>query len=161
MALFALVLIIFQVTQPPTVIRGYDFEITVPHGWVAKEAGVSVSWLEHSSGASLFVNKPRPTEEFDSYTRRAVERLANPLGFARIGEPRNFRDSNQQWVEYNVRGNRLTERRRILYRAIRNESGLTEIVYENSEDRFDILLSEALSIASSLKSIPRKVRVRQ
>jgi hypothetical protein len=161
MARLALVFVLFQVTQPPNVIRGYDFEITVPHGWKALEANANVSRLEHSSGATLLVTKSRPTEEFDRYTRRAVERLANPLGFARIGEPRRFRDSNQEWVEYDVRGNRLAERRRILYRAIRNESGLTEIVYENSEDRFDVLLSEALSIASSLKSIPRKVRVRK
>lgn len=121
----------------------------------------AVARLEHSSGASLLVTKSRPAGEFDSDTRRVAERLANPLGFAQIGEPRHFSDSNQEWVEYVIRGNRLAERRRILYRAVRNQSDLTEIVYENSEDRFDILVSEALSIAGSLKSVARKVRVRQ
>jgi hypothetical protein len=41
--------------------------------------------------------------------------------------------------------------RRILYRAIRNPkdpANVTEIIYENSEDRFNVLLTEAQSIAT-------------
>ena len=160
-ALLSFIFLPGQLTQPPAVIRGGDYEITVPYGWKALEVSYGFARLEHSAGASLQISRPRPSEDFDSFVRRAAERLANPLGFAKIGEPRHFRDSKQEWVEYDVRGNRLSEPRRILYRAIRNATGLTEIVYENSEDRFDILVSEALSIASSLKSVPRKIRVRQ
>jgi len=110
---------------------------------------------------SLTVMTSRSTREFDVFTRRAAEGFASPLGFATIGEPRTSPNSNQEWFEYDIRGNRLTDHRRILYRAIRNGNTLMEIVFESSEDRFDILLPEALSIASSLKSVPRKVRVRQ
>lgn len=160
LALLSYVFLSAQVAQPPTVIRGSDYEITVPYGWKALTVS-GFARLEHSAGASLQITRPRPTEEFNSFVRRAAERLATPLGFAKIAEPRHFRDSSQEWFEYDIRGNRLSDRRRILYRAIRNESGLVEIVYENSEERFDVLLSEALSIASSWKSVPRKIRVRQ
>lgn len=153
--------LVLQLVQQPAVIRGGDCEITVPYGWKALIVGCAAARLEHSAGASLRISRPRPSEDLDSFVGRAAERLATPLGFAKIAEPRHFRDSSQEWFEYDIRGNRLSERRRILYRAIRNESGLVEIVYENSEERFEVLLSDALSIASSLKSVPRKVRVRQ
>jgi hypothetical protein len=157
----ALILLLVQLVQAPVTIRGNDYEITVPHGWKVVIGSPAVARLEHSAGATLRINTVRSAEKFETFSRNAVERLADPLGFAKIGEPRRFSDSHLQWIEYEVRGNRLSERKRIFYRATRTETGIAEIVYENSEDRFDLLKSEALSIVSSLKSIPRKVRVRQ
>ncbi len=34
------------------------------------------------------------------------------------------------------------------------KTGIFEVVYESSEDRFDILLSEAQAVASSLELLP-------
>ncbi len=90
-----------------------------------------------------------------------------PLGFAKLGEPQHFKGTNEEWVQYEIRGNRMTEHRRILYRAFRRGSGLFELVYENNEDRFDQLLTEAQEIASSLQTIlqapapGRRVRVQR
>ena len=90
-----------------------------------------------------------------------------PLGFAKLGEPQHFKGTNEEWVQYEIHGNRLTEHRRILYRAFRRGSGLFELVYENNEDRFDQLLTEAQEIASSLQTIlqapapGRRVRVQR
>ena len=140
MPILLLVFLAVQFPEPPI----------LPQGWTGRASG-AVARLEHSSGASLLVTRPRPTEEFNAFARHAVERLASPLGFARIGEPRHFSDPNQEWFEYQIRGNRLSERRRILYRLVRSDAGFVEIIYENSENRFDALLSEALSIPSSLE----------
>jgi hypothetical protein len=150
-----------QATQAPKVVRNGDYEITVPYGWTAVEVGGGVTMLKHATGASLLVLNSRSTNDFDGFTEHAAERVANPLGFAKIGRPRHFSDPNQEWFEYDIRGNRLADRRRILYRAVQSGTGRNEIIFESAEDRFDVLLPEALSIASSLKSIPRKVRVRQ
>ena len=132
----------------------------LPQGWTGLIFRGDLARLEHSSGATLNVARPRPSEDIDAHAYRTVERLASSLGFLRIGRPRHFIDSNQEWIEYDVRGNRLTERRRILYRAVRSETGFLEITYENSEERFDVLISEALSIVSSMESIRREERVR-
>ena len=77
----------------------------------------------------------------------------NPLGFAKLGEPRYFKDAHDEWVQYEIQGNRLADHRRILYRALRRDTGYFEIVYEASEDGFDVLLTEAQSIASSVQAI--------
>ena len=149
-----------QVAPTPQVFREGDYEITVPHGWMADRFGRDAT-LKHITGASLIIINSQSTNNFDGFTTQAAERVANPLGFATISEPRHFRDSSQEWYEYDIRGNRLTDHRKILYRAVRTKTGLTQIIFESAEDRFDILLPEALSIASSLKSVPRKVRVRK
>ena len=77
-----------------------------------------------------------------------------PLGFAKFEEPRRFKDSVEESLQYEIRGNRLSERRRILYRVIFRKTSIFEVVYESSEDRFDILLSEAQTVASSLELLP-------
>jgi hypothetical protein len=156
----AFILLFAQVTQSSQVLQNGDYEITVPHGWTADWVG-SGSRLKHTSGASLQIINSRSTNDFRSFTERMAEGVANPLGFATISKPRHFSNSEQEWFEYDIRGNRLADHRRILYRAVRTHTGLTEIIFESAEDRFDILLPEALSIASSLKSVPRKVRVRK
>jgi len=148
-----------QTAQSSKVVLNGDYEITVPYGWTAEMVSRDAK-LKHATGASLLVVNSRSTNDFRGFTEHAAEGFANPLGFATIGKPRHFSDSNQEWVEYDIRGNRLADRRRMLYRAVRSRSGLTQIIFESAEDRFDVLLPEALSIASSLKSIPRKVRVR-
>jgi hypothetical protein len=101
---------------------------------------------------TLTVIRSRHTEELANYARSAAELLANPLGFATIGQPRRFSDAGQEWFEYEIHGNRRAERRRILYRATRNSSGLVEIVYENSEARFDTLLTEVHSMVTQFLS---------
>jgi len=85
--------------------------------------------------------------------RQATWAILTPLGFAKLGEPQHFKGTNQEWVQYEIRGNRMTEHRRILYRAFRRGAGLFELVYENNEDRYDLLLTEAEEIAASLQTI--------
>jgi hypothetical protein len=157
----AFILLFVQLTQAPVVVQSYDSEITVPHGWTMRVLNQGFAWLDHASGATLRVTRSFRARRFETLPQQTAERLANPLGFATIGEPRHFSDSNQEWFEYDIRGNRLTDRRQILYRAIRNREGLTEITFESPEGRYDALISEALSIVASHKSISRKVRVRK
>jgi hypothetical protein len=156
----AFILLFAQVSQSPQVVQNGDYEITVPHGWTAEWVGGN-SWLKHTSGASLRIINSRSTNDFIGLTQRMAEGVANPLGFATISKPRHFSNSDQEWFEYDIRGNRLADHRRILYRAVKTHTGLTEIIFESAEDGFDILLPEALSVASSLKSVARKVRVRK
>ncbi len=156
----ALILLFAQSTQSAQIVREGEYEITVPYGWTAERVGRDAS-LKHTTGASLTVINSRSTNDFRSFTERMAEGVANPLGFATISKPRHFSNSDQEWFEYEIRGNRLADHRKILYRAVRTRTGLTEIIFESAEDRYNILLPEALSIASSLKSVPRKVRVRQ
>ena len=148
-----------QVAQPPEVVRADGFQIIVPHGWSASTLTGAFIRLEHSNGASLLLTDRStgiPVQNLDSFAKLSAERIMNPLGFAKIGEPRHFRNADQQWIEYNICGNRLAEHRRILYRAIKRKAGLLEITYENSDDNFDVLLSEVQAITSSLQTIPRQ-----
>ncbi len=123
--------------------------------------------LEHSSGASLLLLRASLTGRLEDFAQRQAERIMAPLGFAKLGEPQHFKATNEEWVQYEIHGNRLSEHRRILYRVFRRPSGLFELVYENSEDRFDQLLTETQEIASSLQTIlqapapGRRVRVRR
>jgi hypothetical protein len=136
------------------VIRGGSFEVTVPQGWTASTVTGTFVRLDHSTGASLLIIRTRSNENLDSFARRGAERIMAPLGFAKIEDPRHFSDSDKELVQYEIWGNRLSERRRILYRALRSKDGLFEVVYENNENRFDLLLTEAQAIAASLQSVP-------
>ena len=143
-----------QVAQEPTIIRSRTFQIVAPQGWKVRDSASDI-WLEHSTGASLrIIRSSRPTQNFDSYARLGVDRIMAPLGFAKFEEPRRFKDSDEESLQYEIRGNRLSERRRILYRVIFRKTGIFEVVYESSEDRFDVLLSEAQAVASSLELLP-------
>ena len=87
----------------------------------------------------------------------------SPLGFAKLGEPRFFKDSHDEWVQYEIVGNRLSDHRRLLYRALRRDTNFFEFVFEAGEDRFDLLLTEAQGIATSVQAIieappPRRAR---
>jgi hypothetical protein len=147
-----LILAGFQATQPATAVRGDRFQIAVPQGWKTLMAGSDVL-LEHSSGASLLLLRTAPTTRLENLAQDHAERIMSPLGFAKLGEPQHFKDSHGEWVQYDIRGNRLTEHRRILYRAIRRGTSCFELVYENSEDRFEVLVTEAEEIASSLQTV--------
>ena len=156
-----LVFLAIQAGQPPEFLRGRTLQIMAPHGWTVRERDVDAV-LDHSTGASLRVVRFRQQEKIETFAREAVERVMRPLGFAKLGEARHFQDSDQEWVQYEVRGNRLSNRRRILYRAVRRQGALFEIVYENSEDRFDFLLTEAQSLSVSvLQNIEENERALQ
>ena len=167
MTILLLILAAVQLSpQAPTPARGDRFQIAVPQGWRILPGGSDVV-LEHSSGASLLVLRAGLTGRLDDFAQRQAERIMTPLGFAKLSEPQHFKGTNEEWVQYEIWGNRLTEHRRILYRAFRRSSGLCELVYENNEDRFDQLLTEAQEIASSLQTIlqtpapGRRVRVQR
>ena len=149
------VLAAIQSPRPVDVVRGGSFELTVPQGWTASTVTGTLVRLDHSTGASLLIIRTRSNENLDSFAHRGAERTMAPLGFAKIEDPRHFSDSDKELVQYEIRGNRLSERRRILYRALRSKDGLFEVIYENNENRFDILLTEAQAIASSLQAIPQ------
>jgi hypothetical protein len=136
----------------PAPVRGDRFQIIVPQGWKTLNGGGDVL-LEHETGASLLVRRITQTRNLTDYAQQQAERVMNPLGFATLGEPRYFKDTHDEWVQYEILGNRLADHRRILYRALRRDSGYFEIVYEASEDRFQSLLTEAQGIASSVQAI--------
>jgi hypothetical protein len=144
-----LILAAIQAAQP-SVARGDRFQIVVPQGWKVATAARDVV-LEHSTGASLLVRRPAAPKNLDTFAYDAVERIMAPLGFAKLDKPRRSKNGDEEAVQYEIRGNRLSERRRLLYRAIQRRTGVFEMVYENSEDRFDVLITEAQAIASSLE----------
>jgi len=161
-----LFLLVVQVTSPSPVspaVRGDRFEIIVPQRWKTLNDGGYVL-LEHSSGASLLIQRITRPANLPEYAQHQAERVMLPLGFATLGEPRSFKEGKDEWVQYEIRGNRLTAHRRILYRVLRRDTNFFEVVYEASEDGFDALLTEAQEIASSVQSIieaPPPVRRRR
>ena len=146
------ILAIIQAAEPPVAVRGDRFQISVPQGWKILNSGGDVV-LEHSSGASLLLLRANTTTNLNDFAERQAERIMTPLGFARLGEPQRYKGTNEEWVQYEIRGNRFAEQRRILYRAFRRGGGLFEFVYENSDEQFEVLLTEAQEIASSLQAI--------
>ena len=158
--IFLLIFTAFQLSQPPVPVRGDRFQIAVPQGWKVQNAGDDVM-LQHSSGASLLLLRATPTIHLEEFAERQAERIMSPLGFAKLGEAQHYKNGNQEWVQYEIYGNRLAEHRRILYRAFRRGASLFELVYENSEDRFDQLLTEAQEIASSLQALAQAPPVRR
>jgi hypothetical protein len=150
--IFLLIFTALQAAQPSTSVRGDRFQIVVPQGWKVLNAGDDVI-LQHSSGASLLLLRATPTAHLEDFAERQAERIMAPLGFAKLGEPQHYKNGNDEWVQYEIRGNRFAEQRRILYRAFRRGASLFELVYENSEDRFDQLLTEAQEISLSLQTL--------
>jgi hypothetical protein len=162
-----LLLAILQTEQAPSTLltqaRGDRFQIIVPQGWKTLNEGGYVL-LAHSSGASVLVQRISRPGNLSNYAQRQAERIMMPLGFAKLGEPLSFRDSHDEWIQYAVEGNRLSTRRRILYRILRRDSAFFEIVYEAPEERFELLVTEAQSIASSVQTLittPPTRRVRR
>ena len=84
-----------------------------------------------------------------------------PLGFAKLGEPRHFKDTHDEWVQYEIRGNRLTDHRRLLYRVLRRDVGFFEFIYEAREEEFDLFLTDAQGIASSVQALIEAPPVRR
>src|SRR5262249_43334268 len=140
--------------------RGDRFQIAVPQGWKTLNEGGFVL-LQHSSGASLLVQRITRPANLQEYAQRQAERIMAPLGFAKLGEPRSFKDTHDEWVQYEIRGNRFTDHRRILYRVLRRDTGFFESVYEAREEDFDALLTEAQGIASSVQAIIQAPPVRR
>src|SRR5262245_16555684 len=143
-------------------VRGDRFQIIVPQGWRSLSVGEDVV-LEHSTGASILVRRIAATKNLEKYAQQQAERIMMPLGFAKLGEPTNFKDVHDEWVQYEIVGNRLSVHRRLLYRALRRDTNYFEFVFEANEDRFDLLLTEAQGIASSVQAViealpPRRTR---
>jgi hypothetical protein len=136
----------------PVSVRGDRFQIIVPQGWRSLSAGEDVV-LEHSTGASILVRRIAATKNLEMYAQQQAERVMTPLGFAKLGEPTNFKDVHDEWVQYEIIGNRLSVHRRLLYRALRRDTNYFEFVFEANEDRFDLLLTEAQGIVSSVQAI--------
>ena len=157
------VLAALQIAPPasaPAAVRGDRFQIAVPQGWKTLSGGGDVL-LEHSTGASLLVRRVAQTKSLPDYAQQQAERVMTPLGFAKLGDPRFFKEGKDEWVQYEIRGNRLSEHRRILYRALRRGTAFFEFVFEAGEDRFDTLLTEAQGIASSVQAVIEAPPVRR
>jgi hypothetical protein len=159
-----LILGLSQTAPSPTAVtpsvRGDRFQIIVPQGWKTLNEGGFVL-LQHTSGASLLVQRINRTNTLVDYARRQAERIMMPLGFAKLGEPRHFKDRQDEWVQYEITGNRLADPHRIQYRVLRRDTGFFESIYEAHEDRFDMLLTEAEGIASSVQAIIETPRARR
>jgi hypothetical protein len=147
-----LIFALFQAAPSPApTVRGDRFQILVPQGWKVLNAGGYVL-LEHSSGASLLVQRVNRATNLQEYAQQQAERIMAPLGFAKLGDPKVFKNTHDEWVQYEIRGNRLNEPRRILYQILRRDTGYFESIYEAGEDRFNSLLSEAQGIATSVQA---------
>src|SRR5437879_2466611 len=160
-----LIFTVLQASQPAVPVRGDRFQIAVPQGWKVLNAGDDII-LQHTSGASLLLLRAMPTTHLEEFAETQAERIMTPLGFAKLGEAQHYKNGNEEWVQYEIRGKRLEEHRRILYRAFRRGPSLFELVYENNEDRFDQLLTEAQEVALSLQTLAqapptRRRRVRR
>src|SRR5260370_22563569 len=90
----------------PAQVKGDRFQIIDPQGWKTLNGGGDVL-LEHESGASLLVRRVSQTRNLPDYAQQQAERVMNPLGFAKLGEPRFFKDTHDEWVQYEIQGNRL------------------------------------------------------
>jgi hypothetical protein len=155
-----LVAALMQTAAPPPAapiptVRGDRFQIAVPQGWKTLNEGEFVL-LQHSSGASLLIQRIDRTSNIAEYAKRQAERIMSPLGFATLGEPRVFKDSAQEWVQYEILGNRISDPHRILYRVLRRDTGFFETVFEAQEERFEGLLTEAESIGASIQALIQK-----
>jgi hypothetical protein len=160
--LFLIAFLLQNVQPAPTrPVRSDRLEIIVPQGWQTTESGGGLISLRHSTGASLLVRRIASVKDLATYASQEAERVMNPLGFAKLGPPKHFTDSNAEWVEYEIVGNRLAEHKRILYRATRKNAGFFEFTFEAAETRFDQLLSEAQTIASSAEAIIEAPTVRR
>jgi hypothetical protein len=138
--------------SPPAAVRGDRFQIIVPQGWKTLLDDEDVL-LQHTTGASLLVRRIASTRDLASHAQQQAERIMTPLGFAKLGDPGHFKDTHDEWVQYEILGNRLSEHRRLLYRVLRRDSAFFEFVFEAGEDGFEMLLTEAESIAASVQAI--------
>jgi hypothetical protein len=96
---FFLIFVVLQATpsQAPSV-RGDRFQILVPQGWkVLNEGGYVL--LQHSSGASLLVQRINRATNLQDYAQQQAERIMAPLGFATLGEPKSFKNAHDEWVQ--------------------------------------------------------------
>ena len=154
MQVVLLILAALQIAQPvaPVNAVGDRFQIAVPQGWKILSSGDDVV-LEHSSGASLLVVRVQAPKDLHDYARQQAERVMAPLGFAKLSDPRDFKDVHDEWVEYQIQGNRLADHRRVLYRALRRDTTYFSMVFEAAEDDFQALLTDAQNIASSVQAI--------
>jgi hypothetical protein len=157
-------MLLMQVADPAnpvasTTVRGDRFQLAVPNGWRTLNEGGFVL-LQHSSGASLLVQRINRTTNLNDYARRQAERIMAPLGFAKLGDPRHFRNQSEEWVQYEIVGNRISDPHRLVYRVLRRDSGYFENVFEAPEQHYDSLLTEAQRIASSVQAIIQTPRPR-
>jgi hypothetical protein len=154
MQLVLLLVALLQAAQSsaPPMAKGDRFQLPVPQGWKILTAGTDVV-LEHSTGASLLIVRVDAARNLADYAQEQAERIMTPLGFAKLGEPKSYKDTHDEWVQYEIRGNRQTDHRRILYRALRRGTAYYGIVYEANEKDFEALLTDAQNIASSVQAL--------
>ena len=158
MILTAAILLVLQAVPPPaeTVFQSRSMHILVPHGWkpAEPESRSSVIRLEHSSGASFEVRRAGSgTQKLKQFAERGLEQVWLPLGFVSLGDPLERKLRNDPAIQYKIIGNRLSERRKLSYIAVFRIDGALELIYENSEDQFELLSSEAERIASSVQPV--------
>jgi hypothetical protein len=136
----------------PVTVRGDRFQIAVPQGWKVLTSDADVV-LAHTSGASLLIVRVEATRNLSEYAQQQAERIMSPLGFAKLSDPRNYKDAHDEWVEYEIRGTRQADHRRILYRALHRGTAFYGVVYEAGEDQYEALLTDAQSIAESVQNL--------
>jgi hypothetical protein len=136
----------------PVTVRGDRFQIAVPQGWKVLTSDADVI-LAHTSGASLLIVRVEAAKNLSEYAQQQAERIMSPLGFAKLSDPRNYKDAHDEWVEYEIRGTRQADHRRILYRALHRGTAFYGVVYEAGEDQYEALLTDAQSIAESVQNL--------
>ncbi|HLH30934.1 MAG TPA: hypothetical protein VKY31_06995 [Terriglobia bacterium] len=151
-----LILALLQSTQAPALqaVRGDRFQVSVPQGWKVLTSDTSGDVvLDHSSGASLLIIRVQPPKSLQDYAQDQAERIMAPLGFAKLGEPKYSKEGKDEFVEYQIRGNRLSEHRRILYRALHRGTAYYCIVFEAPEDQYEALVTDAQNVAASVEAL--------
>ncbi|MBI4474021.1 MAG: hypothetical protein HY646_15235, partial [Acidobacteria bacterium] len=150
--MFGIVFVLLLQASPEAVIRGDAYQMLVPHGWSATES--RPDRLVHTTGASFEVlSIPRAAADIQQYAIRGVEQVWRPLGFVVVGKPVERKVRGYPAIQYDIQGNRLSERRKLRYIAVDRGAGSYELIYENSDEGFDLLLNEAERIAASARPI--------
>jgi len=156
----AILILLLQQTQPVPAVQSRDVRLNgslhtvlVPHGWKVRDIFGPDIRVEHSSGALLIFRTAaaRGIRDLEAFTRMGLDRTMQPLGFASFGDPLERKMNGAPAIQYEIVGNRLSERHKLLYVGIRKDDGFYEMVYENSVEDFDLLLREAERIAASIE----------
>src|SRR5262249_29650650 len=133
-------------------VNGRLYSVLIPHGWKVADRLAADIVLEHSSGATFSYNNVATRgSDLAAVAQLGVDRTMRPLGFASFGNPLQRKLNGYPAVQYEIHGNRLSEHRRVLYLAVQREDSFYEVIYENSESGFDLLLPEVEHIGASIE----------
>src|SRR5581483_10889701 len=109
-------------------VAGRVYSILIPYGWKISDNRTGQITLEHVSGATISYNHlGRRDEDLQKIAEAGVDRVMRPLGFAGFGDPLARKLNGLPAIQYPIHGNRLSQRRKLLYIAFQQDDGFSEI----------------------------------